>query len=174
MEEEIKYTLKYKLSEEDYYLFSYWHYKILFIYKAIRNYIILFLLIYLPNESDLVFSKKAGLILFITFLVYMIYFSEKGTHKNIANLVFKQDKSMQRERTIQFYETQMVVIDDNSNERYEWMDFYKVIKTKKYIYIMISLIKGIIIPLKVIENPELIEFINKKSEELKEKNKNKK
>lgn len=162
--ENTNFTINYKLEKSDYYEFNKWYNK-----KYLKIVIIVFIVIFLFQNilefKNLLNKDFSGLIInsIIFVLIFLAYFLFMKIYINIrSNKIFNQDKLLQCEIQLLINNEFIEEKTDLSNLKMQWNDINTIIFREKYIYIMITNIKGFIIPLKFIDNTELLDFLHSK------------
>lgn len=165
-----KFEFDIQVNEHDYVEFSYFiNYKNKIIYK----YWYLFLLPF-PLFLYLILEKGFNIFSFITMYIapiYLIYFLINLYLKSLlrynAKKVYKNDKVLKLKQYYVIDNDSITEKTDNNLSTYNWSDVYKILKYKKNIYIMLSQIRGFLIPLDQLDNSkEFIHFINDKKKNL--------
>ena len=159
-----EYTINYKLEVKDYYEFNKWYYiKILKLLLPVI--IILYLINYIFEYKNLLnfnFSgtiiHTASFIIFISILFLGLIISIKIRSK----MIFKQDKILNSQVKLLIADDYIDESTEKSNLKINWTDLKKIVVRNKYIYFMISNIRGIILPVRVIDDNKIIEFIKSK------------
>ncbi len=161
MEDKI-YEIEFYLEKKDYYLFNKWQNQ-----KIIKFCSLVFFCAYVFSSYEFIKNLNIGIaiinLLFFILSFYILILFLNFLLKIRSNLIFKDDKILNLKTTIKLTNELIEEYTDDSYTKVRWVDLKKIVVRKNYIYLMMSAIKGIVIPLEKINNPDIVEFIKTKT-----------
>ena len=159
------YSLKYTLSERDYFNLNKWYNKkniilivVIFLFFYILNIIIDYKNILAGNYKNLISNTLfavVALLISISILKLII--------KRRSKVIYKYDKILRSAIELKIDNEKITEITEKSNMELSWNDLHKIILIKNYIYFMISKNRCIILPLREIKDEKLMDFIKSKA-----------
>lgn len=166
MQESFEFDLK--IDEADYVRFSNWRNKSR-LKKFTLFWIIFYLIVHIflytqyPLTAFLFMVVLDAVIYLIFYLLYSLFIVYYLRYR--AKKIYQTDKLLQETYQITINDNGIIEQNENTYVKLSWDKFISIVRNKNYVYLFISKLKVLIIPLKLVDENSFTSFLTRKSQE---------